>query len=216
MAKDVKPHCLDFNNGLFVSEEDHRELVSKTQPKRGDLLVVNIGAGSGTPAIVDVDFPFSFKNVAILNRPDEIDSEYLFTFLLATQTATFEELTQGGAQPFLSLARLRSKPFPLPPLSEQKRIVSKVTDLVSQVTRLESTLTCKFNRTQHSALLIPTNSLSATRPAESQPPVLPTADAPGIDIRTTASALSCRSRKTCYTFASGSTGDDSRTIPTRT
>jgi hypothetical protein len=30
---------------------------------------------------------------------------------------------------------------PLPPLSEQKRIVSKVTDLLSQVTRLESTLT---------------------------------------------------------------------------
>lgn len=45
------------------------------------------------------------------------------------------------AQPKLALKRIATSVFPLPPLSEQKRIVSKVTDLLSQITRLESPLT---------------------------------------------------------------------------
>ncbi len=143
-AKHVKPNALDFENCLRVSEKDHKELVSKTRPRRGDLLVVNIGAGCGTPALIDVDFEFSFKNVAILNRPDEVHSEYLFYVFLSRRDSIFEVLTQGGAQPFLSLNRLRDIVFPIPPLEEQKRIVAKVDQLMALCDELEA----KLNQSQ--------------------------------------------------------------------
>ena len=48
----------------------------------------------------------------------------------------------GSAIPNVKgVKELKAIPMPLPPLSEQKRIVSKVTDLLSRVTHLESTLT---------------------------------------------------------------------------
>ena len=140
-AQHVKPDGLNFDNDLFVSTADHQELVAKTRPKRGDVLVVNIGAGCGTPAIIDVDFEFSFKNVAILNRPAGVETNYLFIHLLGRQAATLDELTKGGAQPFLSLGVLRDTLVPLPPTAEQKRIVSKVTELLSLCDALEAKLT---------------------------------------------------------------------------
>jgi type I restriction enzyme S subunit len=41
----------------------------------------------------------------------------------------------------ISLGRMRPLPFPLPPLAEQKRIVSKVDELMALVDLLESQLT---------------------------------------------------------------------------
>ena len=140
-SQHVKPDGLNFDNGLFVSLADHQELVTKTRPKRGDVLVVNIGAGCGTPAIIDVDFEFSFKNVAILNRPEGVETRYLFIHLLGKHAATLAELTKGGAQPFLSLGVLRETLIPLPPTAEQKRIVTKVTELLSLCDALEAKLT---------------------------------------------------------------------------
>ena len=48
MAKDLTKGGLDFSLGRGISEEEHRELYKKCMPERGDLLVVNIGAGTGT------------------------------------------------------------------------------------------------------------------------------------------------------------------------
>ena len=139
-AKHIKPDFLDFDNCLYVSEKDHKELVRKTRPAKGDILVVNIGAGCGTPAIIEVEFEFSFKNVAILNRTKEINSHYLYYYLLLERSAIYEQLTKGGAQPFLSLRNIRNIVFPLPPLIEQKRIVAKVDQLMALCDELEAGL----------------------------------------------------------------------------
>ena len=125
-AKHVKPGLIDFDSCLYVSEADFMEIASKTRPRRGDVLVVNIGAGSGLASIIEVDFEFAFKNVAILNRPDEVDTGFLFNYLVFKRDDIFDERTKGGAQPFLSLGMIREIQFPLPPLAEQRRIVAKV------------------------------------------------------------------------------------------
>ena len=65
-ATQVKSDKIDWDNCNYVDEKYHRELYIKAYPQKGELLVVNIGAGCGTPAIIDVDFEFSFKNTAIL------------------------------------------------------------------------------------------------------------------------------------------------------
>ncbi|MBS4042080.1 MAG: restriction endonuclease subunit S [Flavobacteriales bacterium] len=71
-ATQVKSDKIDWDNCNYVEEKFHRELYNKTTPKKGEILVVNIGAGCGTPAIIDVDFEFSFKNTAILKFNQEL------------------------------------------------------------------------------------------------------------------------------------------------
>jgi type I restriction enzyme S subunit len=139
-AKHVKPGLIDFDSCLYVSEDDFKEIASKTRPRKGDVLVVNIGAGSGLASIIETDFEFAFKNVAILNRPEAVDSKFLFNYLVFKRDDIFEEQTKGGAQPFLSLGLIRQIPFPLPPLAEQRRIVAKVEQLMALVEALETQL----------------------------------------------------------------------------
>ena len=68
-AINVKGGKIDFSDCLYVDEETHRQIYKRCDPARGDLAVVNIGAGVGEYGIVDVDFEFSLKNVALLT-PD--------------------------------------------------------------------------------------------------------------------------------------------------
>jgi type I restriction enzyme, S subunit len=140
-AKHIRPLKIDFDNCLYVDERNHRQLFAKTRVKRGDILIVNIGAGCGTPAMVEVDFEFSFKNVAIVNLPSDLDNNYILQFLMYYRVLAFEELIKGGAQPFLGLAMLREMLIPIPPLGEQNRIVAKVDELMALCDQLEAQLT---------------------------------------------------------------------------
>ena len=51
------------------------------------------------------------------------------------------DLAAGGAQPNLNGGMIRLMKIPLPPLAEQKRIVAKVTELLSLCDALEAQLT---------------------------------------------------------------------------
>ena len=138
LATQIKPEGIDFNNSLYVSKIDHKRLFAKTRVKRNDILVVSIGAGSGIPAVVNVDFEFSFKNVAILKKLDSVDAKYFFYFLLQKRDELFHRITKGGAQPFLSLEVLREIPIPIPPLAEQHRIVTDVDRRLSVAAEVEA------------------------------------------------------------------------------
>lgn len=129
MAKDLSGGILDFSENKFISEKDHRELHNKCKPEIGDLLVVNIGAGTGNNVIINADVEFSFKNIAIIKRPDFVLSKYLKWHFDARKDVIFNEQTRGGAQPFLSLKLLNMLEFALPPLEEQSEIVRRVDDL---------------------------------------------------------------------------------------
>ncbi|NLX25192.1 MAG: hypothetical protein GXY61_04415, partial [Lentisphaerae bacterium] len=118
-ATHVKSDGIDFANAYRVDERYHRELHSKTAPQKGEILIVNIGAGSGCPAIIDVDFEFSFKNTAILKFSQEMLSNlYLLFYLRHIQPENYALLTRGANQPFLSLKVIKEFCIPLPPLAE--------------------------------------------------------------------------------------------------
>lgn len=138
MAKDLTNGKLDFSQNNFISEKEHRELYNKCKPERGDLLVVNIGAGTGNNVLVDVDFEFSFKNIAIL-KPirEKLNSTFFKYYFESNKEKFFIEQTRGGAQPFFSLKTLKALVINLPPLEEQQEIVSRVESLFAKADAIE-------------------------------------------------------------------------------
>ena len=138
-ATHVKSNNINWNYCDYVDEDNHRELWNKAYPQKGEILIVNIGAGCGTPAIIDIDYEFSFKNTAILKFSQSfIVNSYFLYHLISVKEKNYSELTQGGLQPFLSLKVLNSILFPLPPLAEQKAIVEKVDYLMKIIDQLEA------------------------------------------------------------------------------
>jgi len=151
-ATQVKSDKIDWENCNYVDEKYHRELFIKAYPQKGELLVVNIGAGCGTPAIIDVDFEFSFKNTAILKfNQSLVSNKLLFYYFLSRKEQIYAELTKGGLQPFLSLKILNEIDFPLPPIAEQNRIIQKLDELMQYCNELEGSI--KQSESQNEKLL---------------------------------------------------------------
>ncbi|MDB2687228.1 restriction endonuclease subunit S [Mariniblastus sp.] len=102
-----------------------------------DLLLTNSGATLGVPKINKITGCIN-DGVAFLNAFHEfIDKPFAYYFL-TQQTRAFRAVNQGMGQPNLNTPILAGWWFPLPPLAEQRRIVSKVEGLMSLCDTLES------------------------------------------------------------------------------
>ena len=103
----------------------------------------------GNPVIVDTDREFSIKNVALFKYYSVANAEPRFLLLyLNLVAAEMREKAAGGVQSFVSLGFLRNYPFPLPPLAEQHRIVTKVNELMTHCDTLKARLAAA-QTTQH-------------------------------------------------------------------
>jgi type I restriction enzyme S subunit len=126
----IKENFIDYEACSFLTEEDHRIIFARCNPKRGDVLMVNIGAGVATTALVDVDFEFSLKNVALLKPADSRASgRFLNQCLIRRKSSITQALSSGGAQPFLSLSQIGQIGIPVPPLPEQRAIATALSDV---------------------------------------------------------------------------------------
>ncbi|WP_197063253.1 restriction endonuclease subunit S, partial [Capnocytophaga canis] len=108
--------------------------------KKGDLLIAMSGATTGKMG------NYTFKEKAYLNQrvgnirirnKDVLHSKYRDFFML-TKSNDILKMAYGGAQPNISGKMINSLSIPLPPLSEQKRIVAKVEELLALVEDLET------------------------------------------------------------------------------
>ena len=98
----------------------------------GTLLLTNSGATLGAPKITTFSTTFNDGIAAFLYINKEIQL-YLYWFL-KSKTDSFRKIDQGAAQPNLNTDLIKSIPIPLPPLTEQKRIIKD----------LSSTYKCNF------------------------------------------------------------------------
>ncbi len=103
--------------------------------KPGDVLIAMYGATIGKLAIL-AERAVTNQAVCGCTPLSGLTNRYLFLFLLANRKA-FHASSEGGAQPNISKAKIVNTAFPLPPLSEQHRIVAKVDELMALCDRLE-------------------------------------------------------------------------------
>ncbi|WP_333578002.1 restriction endonuclease subunit S [Sphingobacterium sp.] len=131
-AMHIRENFIEWDNGIFVPEKDHKELYKKACPNRGDIIITNRGAGCGTPAIIEVDFEFSFQNAGLIGFIDElICSKYILYFIILQRKSIIDFFVNGGLQPMLSNVMLSKLEIPLPPIEIQHSIANKLDKLMS-------------------------------------------------------------------------------------
>jgi len=140
-ATHIKDTGIKWDECLYVGEKDHLELYKKANPKKGEILITNRGAGCGTPAIIDIDEEFSFQNTALIGfNQSMINNKYVYNFILKSRDEIMAKFVNGGLQPMLSNVILKTVPFPLPPIHEQEQIVAKLEELMAFCDGLEQSI----------------------------------------------------------------------------
>ena len=139
-AKNIRPWGLDLSNITFVSEEVHKEIVSRCCPQKGDVLYIKDGATTGIAIVNPLDEEFSMLSSVALIRPrkDILLSEYLCHAL--NSPSIYEQTRNqmdGAAITRVTLVKIKGFTIPIPPLSEQHRIVSRLDSLSAHVRELE-------------------------------------------------------------------------------
>ena len=120
--------------------EGKRSLVQKN-----DILIIITGANVGKVALVDKEISEAYvsQSVALMKLVMPDIARYLHFAMIADGFGKTEldKMVYGMGRPVLSLENVRDIILPLPPLSEQHRIVAEVERCLSISDKMEATIT---------------------------------------------------------------------------
>ncbi len=119
----------------LISIEDSLEINKRSKVDKNDILLAMIGTVGNPVLVPELDYEFSVKNVAILKHITELNMKFTYYFI-KYHSIELKNISSGAVQNFVSLKTLRQILFPLPPLAEQKRIVSKISKIFSVIETL--------------------------------------------------------------------------------
>lgn len=126
---DIHSTYIDLEKVKYISSEEHNELIKRSKPEVGDLLLSKNGT-IGKVKIVDWEWEFSiFVSLALIKpKRDLIDAKYLKHVL--SSDSVWQQIrlrAKQGAVTNLHLEEIREFKIPLPPMDQQERI-AKVLD----------------------------------------------------------------------------------------
>jgi type I restriction enzyme S subunit len=143
-GKHITNGFIDFSKCYFISEEDHIGVMKRSKPEKGDIIFSNIGT-LGSTILVDEDFEFSIKNVALFKPLRPYYSSFLYLYFSSLQTyQRMINTSSGVAQSFFSLKLLRSLKILMPPenlLIKFDKFVGPILKLRSEVNKKNRILT---------------------------------------------------------------------------
>lgn len=133
-SKDFSEGRVCFDECKYISTNDHNSIKKRSEVCNGDILMSMIGGNIGKSVIVDSDFEFSVKNVAIFKtKNDGSQAKYLLYYLDSGLLSNQIQIkSRGGAQGFLSLADIKNLIFFKIPLHEQTQIVAHLESLTTK------------------------------------------------------------------------------------
>lgn len=134
-AKNIKENGILLDNVTYVSKEVHEEIYSRCDVKKGDVLYIKDGATTGVATVNQLSEEFSLLSSVGLLRPkkDVLLPEYLmFCLNSPTTKGRMLGMMSGNAIRRLTLKKIKQGIIPLPPIDEQRVIISildKVKDI---------------------------------------------------------------------------------------
>jgi type I restriction enzyme S subunit len=127
--KDISGGRIDFSNTKFITKEEHSELIKRCNPEKNDILFCRIGT-LGRPSIIETDIEFSiFVSLGLIKTFFNIYEVKYLKYLLESPLLyyQYQQIKADGIHtPKLNLRDVPNLLIPLPPLSEQKRIVAEI------------------------------------------------------------------------------------------
>ena len=119
------------DNDLFIERSLYDEFSSTGIPKKNDLMITAVGT-LGKVFVVKDDNPFYFKDGSVLcMRNDANVDPRFFKYCIESQFFKDQYVPESGGTTVATLTMVRFNKYlvPLPPLAEQKRIVTKLEQL---------------------------------------------------------------------------------------
>lgn len=154
-AKDIQNGKFIYDNARQITYEDFIETHRRTNLEPGDLCVVNTGATIGKTAFApdnELTRKTTFqKSVAILKVLNHHTSMKFIEYFIIFETPKLLKTSRGSAINNLLLGDMKNVLFPMPPLSEQNRIVQKLDELMQNCNELEASI--KQSESQNEKLL---------------------------------------------------------------
>ena len=145
-AQNIKPFCFIPKNHRFVSKNDFEKYRNNRTPEKNDILMARVGAGIGEAAVIDTNLEFAFYVSLCLIKTfsNFMNPNYLVIVLNSSYGVRYAKnniSSSGTSAGNYNLGHIRALKIPLPPLAEQKEIVSRVEKLLANVTELEKQIT---------------------------------------------------------------------------
>lgn len=140
-AKNIKIWGLDLSNITYVSEDIHKEIVNRCNPRKGDVLYIKDGATTGIAIVNPLEEEFSMLSSVALIKPnkDVLSSDFLcYTLNSPSIYNQTRNQMDGAAITRVTLVKIKGFVVYIPPISEQQSIVATLDSLKSKVDRLKA------------------------------------------------------------------------------
>ena len=152
-SKNVDSFKIDLSKATYV-EEKFNEIEPRSILKKGDLLTNIVGASIGRTALFNLDVIANINQAVCILRIEHnlINKDYLLNLMnsdLALKMMFESQFAPGRAN--LSMGNISSFTIPIPPLTEQIRIVQKVHELMQYCDEIETSI--KQSESQNEKLL---------------------------------------------------------------
>lgn len=134
--------CRFINKNIrFITIEKSQQL-QRHSFSPGDIVVTKLGAPLGKACLVPTNFGpgIIVADVVRLNSSNTLCSSSYIVYAINSSSViqSLEQYIKGTTRPRVNLDNIRDIEIPLPPLAEQKRIVTKVDELMSSIKRAKS------------------------------------------------------------------------------
>lgn len=132
-ATHIKKGKVNFDGGYFVTNtwsQKHKKSVLK----KGDVLVVQTGAGTGDTGLVSVDEEGYNCHALIILQPiqEKITGDYLSLVLRSVYgQSVLYSIRTGGMHPHLNCSQVKFVKLPVPSIEEQQAISKYVNDVIN-------------------------------------------------------------------------------------
>jgi type I restriction enzyme, S subunit len=142
-AKDIVRNRVSWSTCRYIPEAEHKQLTRRVKPQWGDVLLTKVGT-VGNVAFVDFETEFSiFVQLALIRPNPEIMIPAFLYWALQTIPAQFEVHSKSSqsTMKFIGTQKIAKVRVHVPPISDQRSIISKLSAVESKLAAEESRFT---------------------------------------------------------------------------